>query len=336
MTALLNPPLHETVATAPAEARGLARDEVRLMVATAAGLTHARFRDLPEFLAAGDLLVVNTSATLPAALPLDDGGLLHLSTRPPGGYWVVELRRPHGDGSLPDPDGVPGERLGLPGGATARLLDTYPYGGPPRLWLARIDLPDDVLGYLGAHGQPIRYGVEGRWPLDAYQTVFATEAGSAEMPSAGRPFTAELLTRLVARGVEVAPVTLHTGVSSQDLGEPPYPEVYRVPATTAARVNAARQAGRRVVAVGTTVTRALETVTEDGTTYPGAGWTDLVLGALRPARAVDGLITGWHEAGASHLDLLRAVAGDDLVTASYADSAGYDRHEFGDSAVYLP
>ena len=133
--------------------------------------------------------------------------------------------------------------------------------------------------YLADHGHPIRYGyVPREWPLDAYQTVFATEPGSAEMPSAGRPFTPELITRLVAAGVQIAPIVLHTGVSSLERHEAPYPERYAVPETTARLVNATRWWGGRVIAVGTTVVRALETVADEaGAIAAGEGWTRLVV-----------------------------------------------------------
>ncbi len=327
-------------AHAPPEARGLDRDEVRMLVATADGLTHAQARDLPEQLRAGDVLVVNTSATLPAALPARraDGGMLQLHLSTPGGgpdRWVVELRR---DGER-FRGGRAGETLALPGAARATLLAPYLAGA--RLWLAAIDtgataLPD----YLDEHGAPIRYGyVEQSWPLRDYQTVFALHPGSAEMPSAGRPFTAQLVTALVARGIAIAPLVLHTGVSSQEAGEPPYPERYAVPATTARLVNAARAGGGRVVAVGTTVVRALETVARaDGSVAPAAGWTHHVVTPARGARAVDGLLTGWHEPGASHLQLLAAVGGTALVAASYAAAldGGYRWHEFGDVHLLLP
>jgi S-adenosylmethionine:tRNA ribosyltransferase-isomerase len=310
------------------------RDAVRLMVATRSDgrLAHTRFRDLPDFLAPGDLVVVNTSATLPAALQA--GGLtLHLSTPGPDGspHWVVELR----DGDRPHRFARAGDTLPLPAGGRAELL--APYASGRRLWLARLDLPAPLLDYLRDHGRPIRYGYVPRvWPLSTYQTVYANEPGSAEMPSAGRPFTAELITRLVAAGVQVAPVVLHTGVSSPERGEPPFPERYRVPATTARLVNAAPG---RVIAVGTTVVRALETVTAaDGTVRDGAGWTRLVIGPERGLRAIDGLITGWHEPEASHLELLRAAAGDAVLHPAYREALrhGYRWHEFGDSLLVLP
>jgi S-adenosylmethionine:tRNA ribosyltransferase-isomerase len=320
----------ELSAGEPPESRGLRRDQVRLLVADGTAVRHARFHDLGRFLSPGDLLVVNTSATLPAAVDAD-GVVVHFATPlDETGTWVVELRRP--DQSGPVRDAVPGERIALPANGWLTLL-----ASTGRLWRARVTVPGTVPGYLARHGRPIAYGyLRGRWPLAAYQTVFARDPGSAEMPSAGRPFTAELVTGLVAAGIAVAPVTLHTGVSSLEGDEPPQPERFRVPEHTARQVNLARGTGGRVVAVGTTVARALETVARpDGTVVAGQGWTELVLGPDRPARVVDGLVTGWHEPHASHLLLLEAVAGAELVQGAY-DAALANRylwHEFGDSCL---
>ena len=332
-------------AAEPPEARGVPRDGVRLMVARPSSVTHAVFADLPAFLEPGDLVVVNTSATLAAAL---DGKrrvtgttvTVHFSTALPEGGWAVELR-PGPRASGPLRDVVQGEYVDLCDGVL-RVVEAYPDGQATgsRLWRAEVDLPLDVPRYLARHGAPIAYDyVPGRWPLESYQTVFAQEPGSAEMPSAARPFSGQLVADLVSAGVVVAPIRLHTGVSSLEKGEPPLPEPFRVPATTARLVNLTRAAGGRVVAVGTTVTRALETVAApDGVVTPGSGWTDLVLGPHRTARVVDGLVTGWHEPGASHLLLLEAVAGHGLVAAAYRAAAahGYLWHEFGDSALLLP
>ncbi len=159
------------------------------------------------------------------------------------------------------------------------------------------------------------------------------------MPSAGRPFSAELVTELVTRGIAFAPITLHTGVSSQEAGEPPQPERYRVPATTTRAVNLTRDWGGRVIGVGTTVTRALESAADrTGVVHGRSGWTELVLGPQRPARVVNGLITGWHQPGSSHLELLEAVAGAELVERAYhaAVRDRYRWHEFGDSCLLLP
>jgi S-adenosylmethionine:tRNA ribosyltransferase-isomerase len=327
----------------PPEARGIDRDEVRLLVSTRhdGAVVHSRFRELPAFLDPGDLVVVNTSATLAAALPAERGDgtelELRLSTPAPneaGDRWTVELRR----GASPFAGVRVGERLVLPSGASAEIL--APYAGGGRLWLARLQLPYGLQAYLRRHGKPIRYGyVPHPWPLSAYQNVYAREPGSAEMPSAGRPFTAELITRLVSGGVLVAAVTLHTGVSSPEGHERPYPEPYRVPVETARLVNAVRDWGGRVVAVGTTVVRALESaIGPDGALVPVEGWTNLVVSPERGLRAVDGLVTGWHEPRASHLDLLRAAAGEELLARSYraALEHGYLWHEFGDSHLVLP
>ncbi|PVZ11065.1 S-adenosylmethionine:tRNA ribosyltransferase-isomerase [Actinomycetospora cinnamomea] len=324
----------------PPEHRGLARDEVRLLVARPGGVAHRRFLDLADVLEPGDLLVVNTSATLAAALDARhaDGRAMtvHVATALDDGTWVVEPRRPDG----PERDVAAGDRLELPGVALT-LVAPYPdEDAPRRLWRARPWPPVGLVGYLARYGRPIAYGhLGGRFPLADHQTVYATLPGSAEMPSAGRPLSERLLVRLVARGVTVAPLVLHAGVSSPEKHEPPTPERFSVPSATARLVNSARDAGARVVAVGTTVVRALETVaTPDGTVSPGHGWTDLVLGTHRPARTVTGLVSGLHEPEASHLALLEAVAGPELVGRTYeaAVREGYLWHEFGDSTLLLP
>jgi S-adenosylmethionine:tRNA ribosyltransferase-isomerase len=345
----------------PPEARGLSRDAVRLMVSRIDDdtITHTRFRNLPDFLDPRDVLVVNASATINAALGawrVRPGGefadriALHLSTPlPPEGpraadgreRWVVELRRLTRDGTAPLLDARPGERIALTAGASATLVgpftsetghDVAP--GRVRLWIAGLACRGGVLAFAAEYGAPIRYSyVYDRWPLSYYQTAFAAEPGSAEMPSAGRPFTREILARLERKGVRVAPLVLHTGVASLESNEPPYPERYRVPPSTAAAVNAARERGGRVVAVGTTVVRALETVAApDGRVGPRAGWTDLVITPERGVYAVDALLTGFHEPEASHLKLLEAFAGRDAIAESYRQAvrASYRWHEFGD------
>lgn len=329
----------------PPEDRGLRRDQVRLLVARPSGVRHRRFRDLADELAPGDLVVVNTSATLPAAVDARRAGragraVVHVSAELDDGRWVVEVRRR--DAAGPERDVRPGERLLLPGGVGLTVDDSFPDAGVPgsRLWSVVVEPEMHAATYLPRAGRPVTYSyLRTRPPAAAYQTVFADVPGSAEMPSAGRPFTAELVVRLVVRGVAVAPVLLHTGVSSAEAGEPPAPERFTVPESTARLVDVTIRAGGRVVAVGTTVVRALESgVTDDGTLRPGGGWTDLVLAEDRPARVVTGLITGWHAPGASHLALLEAVAGPDLVRNAYDEAlrGGYLWHEFGDAALLLP
>ncbi|MGH9310908.1 MAG: S-adenosylmethionine:tRNA ribosyltransferase-isomerase [Vicinamibacterales bacterium] len=362
-------------AAEPPEARGLARDEVRLLVSDIGrdAIEHARFRDLPHWLAPGDVLVVNTSGTLPAAVPAiaadheaattaagtspGNDYDVHLSTELGDGTWIVELRRPDAFASSPCRDAHAGMELELPGGARARMIAPYPSTlvphSPSRLWKAHVSLTAPTAEYLNRHGFPIRYRyVPEPWPIAMYQTVFANEPGSAEMPSAGRPFTPELVARLVSRGVQFAPLLLHTGVASLEDHEPPYEEFYRVSPETAAIVNNARRSGHRLVAIGTTVVRALETVTTDeGTTRAGEGWTNLVIGLDRPLRSVNSIITGLHEPHATHLALLERVI-DAAARAqptprprprelqlehAYREAmrAGYLWHEFGDAHLIL-
>jgi S-adenosylmethionine:tRNA ribosyltransferase-isomerase len=334
-------------AAEPPEARGLARDKVRLMVShrDAQEITHTQFRELGAFLRPGDALVINTSGTLNAALSVTraDGAPLelHLSTHLPGDFWTVEARTPHPDGSQPFREDLTGEALSLPGGASATLHAPYPASADqPRLWLATLRTPLPIHDYLARYGFPIRYRyVPKSWPASYYQTVYVTEYGSAEMPSAGRAFTPELMTALVARGVLFAPLLLHTGVASLEDHEPPYEEYYRVPETTARLLMMTRAAGGRVIAVGTTAVRALETVTDErGVIHAGEGWTDVIITPERGLRAVDGLLTGLHEPRSSHLAMLEAVTGRERLRATYeaAMREGYLWHEFGDLHLILP
>ena len=328
----------------PPEARGLARDDVRLMVATRSNgkLVHARFHELPRFLRAGDLLVVNTSSPTPAAVAATPAATARRSScgsrrRRRDGRWLVELRT-----------SAPSASRGGRGGRAARAADGA------HAELARAASPDSraalargaatcrsrSTGYLADHGRPIRYGyVPRQWPLDAYQNVYALEPGSAEMPSAGRPFTRELVTRLVAtRRPRRADHAAHGRLlaRARRAAVPravPRARAHRARSSTPCTAGAAAS-----IAVGTTVVRALETVLAGRHGRAGEGWTRLVITPERGVRAVDGLITGWHEPRASHLDLLEAAAGEQLLERSYlaALEHGYLWHEFGDSQLILP
>ncbi|MEU2433976.1 S-adenosylmethionine:tRNA ribosyltransferase-isomerase [Streptomyces sp. NPDC007861] len=352
----------ELSARVPAEQRGSGRDDVRLLVSRGTAVSHHAFGELPGLLRAGDVLVVNTSATLPAAVNARLCGerlVVHFSTRGEDGRWAVELRSPDGSGStLPRPGGPVGAQIRLPGGG--RLVPQEPLvTGADRLWWATVSV--GVPELMRRYGRPIRYRYTERdQPLSAYQTVFALPAqdgaGSAEMASAGRPFTEQVVTELVRRGVQFAPVRLHTGVASAEAHEPPYPERFEVPATTARLVNAARAgrraaarsaspadggraAGGRTVAVGTTAVRALESAAgRDGVVRAASGWTDLVVTPGRGVRAVDGLLTGLHEPAASHLLMLEAIAGREALGAGYTEALRrlYLWHEFGDLHLILP
>ena len=347
----------ELEAHAPPEARGLSRDEVRLMVSYAEDdrVIHSRFHDLGDFLEAGDVLAINTSATMKASLLArrenGDRLALHLSTHLPGDVWIVEARAPDLAASQPFYEAVPGEKLRLPRGARATLHAPYSRDrrlsaeGRNRLWISTLeDLPLPLGEYLEEYGAPIRYGYVGEeWPISYYRTVYATgigeDSGSAEMPSAGRAFTPGLITNLAASGVQIAPLVLHTGVSSPEADEPPYEEFYRVPPETARLVNSSRERGKRIVAVGTTSVRALESAAdEEGVVHPAEGWTDLVITPQRGLEAVDAMLTGLHEPRSSHLAMLEALAGRDHLRRTYAEALkeGYLWHEFGDLHLMLP
>jgi S-adenosylmethionine:tRNA ribosyltransferase-isomerase len=328
----------------PPEARGLARDGVRLLVArrSAGAISHHVFSELPELLEPGDVVVINISATVPAAVPAtrEDGTKVrvHFATRAPqleDEWRVVEIRSADGTRPLRLPAG---ERIDLCDEAALDLV--APYASGPRLMLARFDGDMPVDDYLEYHGAPIRYShVPRPWPIEDYQNVYAISPGSAEMPSAGRPVTRELISRLVARDIVVAPITLHCGVSSPESHEPPFPEWYEVPERTAKLIAAARSRGGRVIAVGTTVVRALESAGgPDRCSCARSGWTGLVVTPECGVTVVDGLVTGWHEPEASHLHMLEAIMGDELLSRSYeaALDAGYLWHEFGDSHLILP
>src|SRR5687768_11195146 len=343
----------ELEASAPPEARGLRRDQVRLMVSNYSTnqIRHARFHDLPEYLSEGDVLVINTSRTRNSALTAfraDDTALeLRLSTHFDDDLWTVEVRSIDDKGKTKHlEDAREGEVLTLPMLAKAILQEPYisdcTEDAKPSetLWLARLKFPLQVDDYLARYGFPIRYNyVKERWPLSFYQTVYATESGSAEMPSAGRPFTSGLMNQLASKGIQIAPLVLHTGVSNLDTHEPPYKEFYRVPSETACMVNEARASGHRIVAVGTTAIRALETVTNaDGKTHAGEGWTCLVITPQRGLRAVNALLTGMHEPEASHLAILEALAGLSHIKTAYDEAlhSGYLWHEFGDLHLIMP
>jgi S-adenosylmethionine:tRNA ribosyltransferase-isomerase len=331
-------------ATEPPEVVGSGRDDVRLLVSVGTRPPiNTHFRQLPRFLDPGDVLLVNTSATMPASLPADDDHgnrvEVHVSSRLPTGLWLIEIRTPGPVASRPDFSDHTGSTLAAGADVTIHVLSRY--RGSRRLWIAVIDTAGrPVPEVLARIGRPIRYRhVPADWPIDAYQTVFSDEPGSAEMPSASRPFTDAIVTELVRHGVELAPLVLHTGVSSLEGFERPYPEWFRVPAVTAERVNAARAAGRRVVAIGTTAVRAIESAVDpSGVVSAREGWTDLVVTPESGVQVVDGLLTGWHEPEASHLLMLEAIAGRPALELAYraAIGSGYRWHEFGDTHLILP
>ncbi len=327
----------------PAEQRGLRRDQVRLFVLPRfeGPFIHTRFDALGDYLHPGDLLVVNASRTLPATLQAhDENGApveVRLAQHRADDLWDALLL----DGRTHV--GRAGMLLEFGEGLSARVLNPRP--DLPFLWQVRFDrccIP--LLDLIYRLGQPVSYSyVPTALPLDLYQTVYASEPGSVEMPSAGRPFSWELLLKLQRQGVRLAAITLHTGLSSTrddalDATHPVYPEEYEVPRSTAEAVGAAHAQGGRVVAVGTTVVRALETVARsDGTIRAGHGWTHLRITAETRLRAVDALLTGLHEPHASHLDLLSAFVAPQRLQAAYDEALQqrYLWHEFGDMNLII-
>lgn len=339
------------VATGPPEISGTPRDGVRMLISSSQRQEHHVARELPDVLRPGDLVVVNDSQTLPAALAGRDGEEdveVHLSTLEPGSTlsmeqalagassrWVLEVRRPLPVGSRADSGPWAGHVLCLAGGAMASIERSVPAGATrSRLWLATVRTPGPLGAHLERWGEPIRYDYAAqRWPVQAYRTDVGRRPGSAEMPSAARPLTPAVLARLALRGIEIATITLHTGVASLESGEPPYAEWREVPSTTSLAIGRARDRGARVVAVGTTVVRALESAADTGGwVRPTSGWTSLMVEPSHPVRTLDGILTGWHEPEATHLLMLEAIAGRDLLERSYDEAlrTGYRWHEFGD------
>jgi S-adenosylmethionine:tRNA ribosyltransferase-isomerase len=332
----------ELVATGPAESAGRARDAGRLLVSSPQGHQHGRFNNLAQFLQPGDLLVVNRSATLPASL-LAQGPLgqftLNLSTNYGAGLWLAEPRLSH---ATPGP--VPGLSAGhqiWAAGVSGRLISPYP--GIARLWFVQFE--SGLTEATHRYGRPIRYAyVEKSYGLEHYQTLFSTVPGSAEMPSAAYPFTDRVVQRLIQRGVRLASIVLHTGVSSleveaEDITDHTlYPEPYRVSPKTARAVNEAKAAGRRVIAVGTTVVRALESAWDGQVVRASSGFTRLYIRPGRRLHVVDGLLTGLHDPLTSHLAMLYTIAGEDMIRNAYSAATGqrYHWHEFGDSHLILP
>jgi S-adenosylmethionine:tRNA ribosyltransferase-isomerase len=347
----------ELEAAAPPEARGLRRDHVRLLVVDRASgsVGHHRFHELPRLLEPGDLLVVNDSRTLPASLLGRTAGGEPLEVRlaaRDGDRWAALVLGVPGDGT--DPALVPtdarpaapvvaaGERIGFAGGLGATVLGRHEEAGP-LVWLAFDRAGERLAEALHRAGRPVRYAyVPEAWPLHHYQTMFAAGPGSAEMASAGRPFTVQTLRDLRDRGIGLATISLHAGLSTY--GDPATDrryvpaEPYLVPEATAAAVAACRAVGGRVVAVGTTVVRTLETAAAGGTVRAGAGVSRLRIGPGYRLAVVDGLLTGLHEPEASHLDLLAAFLDRPALDLAYAAAlaSGYLWHEFGDVCLLLP
>ena len=332
----------ELAAKEPAERRGISRDEVRLMVIDRTQnnrVTHTKFDRLNEFLLPGDLLVFNSSRTLPASLKgcQVNGTCLEvrLAHKQPDDSWLALLLCQQGE-----PFGC-GLRngmeldFGLGLTATVEKRDSHIH----RLWQIRFNHRDtELIDLFYRLGQPVRYSyVSALWDLDYYQTVYAVEPGSAEMPSAGRAFTWKLLFDLKRKGIKTTNIVLHTGLSSYmddelDAQHPASEEEYFIGEEAAEKINRAKSRGNRIIAVGTTVVRALESVVERGRIKARHGYTRLHINAHHSLKAVDALLTGMHEPEASHLDLLTAFLPSEQIKDAYSEAVAkqYLWHEFGD------
>lgn len=330
----------------PTEERNLLRDEVRLLVTTGAGqVYHTTFSHLDKYLKSGDVLVVNISATIPAALPISlpngDKGMVHLSNRLNAREWLIEIREIIGNKTIRWKEGKAGMTFQLPAIANITLKQRF-YNNHQwlDLWIAEFSTKQPPEEYLAAHAKPIKYEkLDEPYPLAYYQTFFSFHPGSAEMPSAGRGFTANLIERLSKKGIVLAPILLHTGVSSLEENETPYAEYMEINPVSAAIINTAKSQGRRIIAVGTTAVRAIESVVNsEGILKPYQGNTELFINESYTMKVADGLLTGFHEPRASHLNMLQAIAGFEHIDRAYqaAIKAGYYWHQFGDLHLILP
>jgi S-adenosylmethionine:tRNA ribosyltransferase-isomerase len=307
--------------------------------------------DLPWLLRRGDLLVVNDAATLPASLPAQgpQGEVLEVRLTGPGEgeRWTAVLFGP-GDWRLRTEDRPApallrvGDGLRFPGGLRAVVTGLSPFS-PRLVELQFAEQGAALWSALYAIGRPVQYSYLRR-PLELpeVQTVYASRPWAVEPPSAGLPLTADLLLALGGRGVRLASVTHAAGLSST--GEAaldarlPLPERFEVGENAVRAVTETRQQGGRVVAVGTTVVRALESaMAHAGDLGPVSGITQLVVGPSHRLRVVDGLLTGVHEPGTSHFRLLTAFAPQSLLLEAFAraEAAGYEMHEFGDGWLLL-
>jgi S-adenosylmethionine:tRNA ribosyltransferase-isomerase len=330
----------------PTEERNLARDEVRLLITEGSGqIEHTTFNHFPLFLQKGDVLVVNTSATIPAALPvsLPGGrqGRLHISTKLHDRRWLVEIREITGNKTKRWHEGAEGMVFQLPSSTSVILKHRF-YKNEQwlHLWVVEFNLHQSMQNYLSVNATPVQYEkLDRQYPLSYYQTFFSFHPGSSEMPSAGRGFTPGLIETLLKKGVALAPVILHTGISSLEENETPYPEYMEVDPVTAALINTAKSQGRRIIAVGTTAIRAIETaVNNEGIVLSYRGNTELFIDESYAMKVIDGLLTGFHEPRASHLNMLQSVAGFEHIDRAYKEAiqAGYYWHQFGDMHLILP
>jgi S-adenosylmethionine:tRNA ribosyltransferase-isomerase len=332
----------ELNATMPPERRGIRRDRVRMMVINKenGSTEHTHFHHLADYLNKGDLIILNASRTVPAVLK---------------GRWKngeaekeIEIRLAHRkseniwEALIVGETLVKGEKIYFSSVFNATIIHVDPEG--PFVTLQFNLCCSDLYNQIYSLGQPVRYEyIEHPWELDYYQTVFASSPGSVEMPSAGRAFSWELLFQLQKKGVQIAYIQLHTGLSyllddKWHIGPRENYEEYHIPEETVVAIQKTKKAGGRVIAVGTTVVRTLETAAlEDGNIKAHSGWTNLYIKQDTELKIADGLITGLHEPEASHLDLLSAFVEQPFLYKAYQEAIEkkYLWHEFGDMNLIL-
>ncbi|WP_064092026.1 S-adenosylmethionine:tRNA ribosyltransferase-isomerase [Rossellomorea aquimaris] len=319
-------------ASAPVETQGKSRDDVKLMVLkrSTGESEHTEFKQLSDFLNKGDVLVLNNSRTIPASLTGTQGNrkvTIRLSRKVTENSWDALLI---GDiyKAL--------EPIEFSGGVKAKII-----GKGSEQPLVRLEFNVNGTGFydfLYREGEPIRYEyIKTPWPLNCYQTVYGSVPGSVEMASAGRAFTWKLMHTLKEKGIKMVFLQLHTGLSyyGDDRWPTPknHPEEYHVPKEAVQEIIQAKKNGKRVIAIGTTVVRALETVSAQyGELRPTRGVTNLYISKETPLKIVDGLVTGLHEPEASHLDLLSAFIAEEKLFHAYQGALlkNYKWHEFGD------
>lgn len=342
----------ELEAIKPPELRGLNRDDVKLMISYKSDnkVVHDNFYNIDRYLESGDLIVLNTSKTMNAAISAEDENgtklKVHLSTALLSDLWIIEVRKVENNTTVPNKDNFSGKTLKLSGGGTVKIHKRYMYNSDElkqeseRLCIGTFDLPCSLFEYLDKYGEPIRYSyVNEKYPLNFYQTVYADSFGSAEMPSAGRAFTFDIINKLVSKGVKIAKLILHTGVSSLEGNELPYEEYFEIPLETAKLINETRKNGKRIIAVGTTVVRALESsIDKEGNVHPAKGLTNILITPEKGIRSVNGMLTGLHEPRATHLSMLESLVGLKHLNITYSEALKqkYLWHEFGDLHLLLP
>ena len=322
-------------ASKPPERRGLRRDQVKMMVLDKlnGNVVHDQFLQIDNYLNAGDILVLNNSRTIPAILKAEwnrNGKVIgtnvefRLARKKNDSIWEV---------LIVSKNVKSGDCFRFSEKLQAKVVGEV-FRSPLKMIKFNLE-GKDLYNEIYSMGEPIRYEyIQHPWNLDYYQTVFASQPGSVEMPSAGRAFSWELLLRLQQKGVKLAFLQLHTGLSyllddQYDHSPEEHFEEYSLRQEDIEAIVKAKASGGKVIAAGTTVVRALETA---AATSNLEGWTNLYITSDYKLQLVDGIITGFHEPKASHLDMLAAFVDEKKLFDAYniAIEQHYLWHEFGD------